>query len=98
MTTILMTGVTGYIGSTVLTRFAQRNDFDTFDIRCIVRSAAKAEKLNSLYKNVTPIIGSHSDIPLMTQAASEVDVDIAMVSSSYCTCILIVQAQKINPI
>ncbi|KAJ3926616.1 MAG: NAD(P)-binding protein [Lentinula lateritia] len=78
MTKILMTGVTGYIGGTILTRFAQRSDFETFDIRAIVRSSEKAEKLKSLFKNVTPILGSHSDIPLISQAASEVDVVIAM--------------------
>ncbi|KAJ3734206.1 NAD(P)-binding protein [Lentinula guzmanii] len=78
MTKILMTGVTGYIGGTVLTRFAQRPDFEDFDIRCIVRSPEKAEKIKSLFKNVAPIVGSHSDISLMTEASSKVDVVIAM--------------------
>jgi nucleoside-diphosphate-sugar epimerase len=78
MTKILLTGVTGYIGGAVLTRLAKRNDFNSFDIRCIVRSSEKGEKIKALYKNVTPIVGSHSDIPLMTKATSEVDVVIAM--------------------
>ncbi|KAJ3971259.1 NAD(P)-binding protein [Lentinula raphanica] len=78
MTKILMTGVTGYIGGIVLTRFAQRPDFESLDIRCVVRSASKAEKIKSLYKNVTPIVGSHSDISLMSEACSEVDIVIAM--------------------
>ncbi|KIK63182.1 hypothetical protein GYMLUDRAFT_41506 [Collybiopsis luxurians FD-317 M1] len=78
MTKILMTGVTGYIGGAVLTRFAQRPDFNSFDIRAVVRSAEKGEKIKALYKNVTPIVGSHSDISLMSKAAAEVDVVIAM--------------------
>ncbi|KAE9407774.1 NAD(P)-binding protein [Gymnopus androsaceus JB14] len=77
MTKILLTGVTGYIGGTVLTRLVKRDDFDSFDIRCIVRSPEKGEKIKALYKNVKIIVGSHSDIALMTQAASEVDVVIA---------------------
>ncbi|KAF9069216.1 NAD(P)-binding protein [Rhodocollybia butyracea] len=78
MTKILMTGVTGYIGGAVLTRFAQRPDFESFEIHCIVRSPEKAEKIKALFKNVKPIVGSHSDIPLMTEAVSKVDIVIAM--------------------
>ncbi|KAE9407773.1 NAD(P)-binding protein [Gymnopus androsaceus JB14] len=78
MTKILITGVTGYVGGAVLTRLARRDDFDSLDIRCIVRSPDKAAKIEALYKNVKTIVGSHSDIALMTQAASEVDVVIAM--------------------
>ena len=68
-----------------MTRLARRDDFDSFDIRCIVRSPDKAAKIEALYKNVKTIVGSHSDIALMTQAASEVDVVIAMVG---CLCLL----------
>ncbi|KAE9408812.1 NAD(P)-binding protein [Gymnopus androsaceus JB14] len=78
MTKILLTGVTGYIGGAVLTRLAKRDDFDSFDIRCIVCSPEKAEKIKVLFKNVRPIVGSRSDSALMTEAASEVDVVIAM--------------------
>ncbi|KAE9407776.1 NAD(P)-binding protein [Gymnopus androsaceus JB14] len=78
MTKILITGVTGYVGGAVLMRLAKRDDFDSFDIRCIVRSPDKAAKIETLYKNVKTIVGSHSDIALMTQAASEVDMVLAM--------------------
>ncbi|KAF9069206.1 NAD-P-binding protein [Rhodocollybia butyracea] len=78
MTKILLTGVTGYVGGSVLTRFAERPDFDSLDIRCIVRSPEKAERINAIFPNVTSIVGSHSDIPLMAKAASEVDIVIAM--------------------
>jgi len=37
----------------------------------------KGKKIKALYKNVKTIVGSHSDIALMTQAVSEVDVVIA---------------------
>ncbi|KAF9069207.1 hypothetical protein BDP27DRAFT_1325799, partial [Rhodocollybia butyracea] len=78
MTKILLTGVTGYVGGSVLTRFAERPDYDSLDIRCIVRSPEKAERINAIFPNVAPIVGSHSDIPLMAKAASEVDIVIAM--------------------
>jgi len=77
MTKILLTGVTGYIGGAILTRLAKREDFDSFDIRCIIRSSDKADKIQKLFKNITSIVGSHSDIPLISKAASEVDVVIA---------------------
>ncbi|KAF5368032.1 hypothetical protein D9758_004335 [Tetrapyrgos nigripes] len=76
MTKILLTGITGYIGGSVFCRLMKRPDFSSFDIRAIVRSPEKAEKLKSKF-NVTPIIGSHSDIPFMTKACSEVDIVIA---------------------
>jgi hypothetical protein len=60
-----------------MTRFAQRPDFNSFDIRCIVRSAEKGKEIEALFKNVTVIVGSHSDISLMSKAAAEVDVVIA---------------------
>ncbi|KAF5350242.1 hypothetical protein D9758_007831 [Tetrapyrgos nigripes] len=78
-TKILMTGITGYIGGSVFCRLMKRPDFSSFDIRAIVRSPEKAEKLKAF--GVTPIVGSHSDIALMTKACSEVDVVIATADS-----------------
>ncbi|THU82952.1 NAD-binding protein, partial [Dendrothele bispora CBS 962.96] len=65
----------GYIGGSIFCRLMQRPDFSSFDFRAIVRSAEKGEKLKAF--GVTPIIGSHSDIPLMSKAVSEVDMVIA---------------------
>ncbi|KAK1224082.1 hypothetical protein PQX77_008412 [Marasmius sp. AFHP31] len=73
---VLATGVTGYIGGAVVNRFLARPDASSFDIRAIVRSPEKAEKLKSF--GITPIIGSHNDENVMVKAVSEVDVVIAM--------------------
>ncbi|KAG7089749.1 hypothetical protein E1B28_011403 [Marasmius oreades] len=73
---VLVTGITGYIGGAVVSKFLARPDASSFDIRAIVRSADKGEKLKAF--GVTPIIGSHNDEQVMVKAASEVDVVIAM--------------------
>ncbi|KAF9266638.1 NAD(P)-binding protein [Marasmius fiardii PR-910] len=73
---VLVTGVTGYIGGAVVNRLLARSDASSFDIRAIVRSADKGEKLKAF--GITPIIGSHNDEGVMVKAASEVDVVIAM--------------------
>ncbi|KAK7438225.1 hypothetical protein VKT23_018156 [Stygiomarasmius scandens] len=75
-TKILMTGITGYIGGSVFCRLLQRPDFSTFDIRAIVRSSEKAEKLKKY--GVTSIIGSHTDFELMKNATSDADIVITM--------------------
>ncbi|KAK7453288.1 hypothetical protein VKT23_011963 [Stygiomarasmius scandens] len=74
-TKILVTGATGYIGGSILTRLLQRSDFSEFDIRVLVRSSEKGKKLEGLgFKSV---IGSHTDESIMVKAVSEVDVVIA---------------------
>lgn len=69
---ILFTGATGYIGGAILDKFLARPDASSFDIRAVVRSPQKGEKLKAL--GITPLIGSHDDEQLMVKAASEVDV------------------------
>ncbi|KAF9078699.1 NAD-binding protein [Rhodocollybia butyracea] len=76
-TSILLTGATGYIGGSILTRFLQRPDASSLDIRLLVRSAEKAKKIQDLDLGVTVIIGSHSDSELMEELASQVDVVLA---------------------
>ncbi|KAL0564750.1 hypothetical protein V5O48_017288, partial [Marasmius crinis-equi] len=73
---VLVTGITGYIGGAVVNRFLARPDASSFDIRAIVRSPEKAEKLKAF--GITPIVGSHNDENVMLKAASEVDVIITM--------------------
>ncbi|KAG7089748.1 hypothetical protein E1B28_011402 [Marasmius oreades] len=73
---VLVTGVTGYIGGAVVDRFLARPDASSFDIRAIVRSAEKGEKLKAF--GITPIVGSHNDEKVTVKAASEVDVVITM--------------------
>ncbi|KAF9266652.1 hypothetical protein L218DRAFT_978614 [Marasmius fiardii PR-910] len=69
---VFFTGATG----AVVDRFLARPDVSSFDIRAIVRSAEKGEKLKIF--GITPIIGSHNDENVMVKAASEVDVVITM--------------------
>ncbi|KAF9474242.1 NAD(P)-binding protein [Pholiota conissans] len=75
-TNILFTGVTGYIGGSVLARFLQRPDAASFKFTALVRSPEKATKLASL--GVNPVVGSHSDAALMESLAADSDVVIAM--------------------
>ncbi|KAK7044260.1 hypothetical protein VNI00_007982 [Paramarasmius palmivorus] len=65
-----------YIGGAIVSRFLARPDASSFDIRAIVRSREKGEKLKEF--GITPIIGSHNDENVMVKAASEVDVAITM--------------------
>ncbi|KAK7448079.1 hypothetical protein VKT23_013835 [Stygiomarasmius scandens] len=74
-TKVLITGITGYIGGSIFCRLMKRPDFSSFDFRAIVRSAEKGERLKAF--GVAPIVGSHSDIQLMSKAVSEVDIVIA---------------------
>ncbi|KAG5652022.1 hypothetical protein H0H81_006575 [Sphagnurus paluster] len=71
-TNIFITGVTGYIGGTILLRFLNRPDFDSLHITSLVRSAEKAEKLNNL--GITVSVGSLEDFALLEKLASEADV------------------------
>ncbi|KAL0064834.1 hypothetical protein AAF712_008231 [Marasmius tenuissimus] len=78
-TKILVTGATGYIGGAVVDKFLARPDAPSLDIRAVVRSPEKGEKLKAF--GITPIIGSHDDEDLMVKAASQVDVVLAMADS-----------------
>jgi uncharacterized protein YbjT (DUF2867 family) len=70
----------GYIGGSVLSHLLQRPDRDSFEFRAVIRSAEKAEKIKAF--GVTPIVGSASDRQLMSKAASEADIVIALVRIS----------------
>ncbi|THU82132.1 NAD-binding protein [Dendrothele bispora CBS 962.96] len=80
-TKILITGATGYIGGSILTRLLQRSDLSQFDIRVLIRSAEKARKLEDLGLGLKPVMGSHTDESVMVKATSEVDVVIASANS-----------------
>ncbi|KAF4613992.1 hypothetical protein D9613_007778 [Agrocybe pediades] len=75
-TTILMTGVTGYIGGTVLSHFLKHPDFSSFHVKTLVRSKEKAAKLASL--GVEPVVGSLSDEKFVEDTAAQADVVFAM--------------------
>jgi len=74
-TNIFLTGATGYIGGSVLLRFLKHPDASSFNITVLVRSPEKAEKLKAF--GVNPVVGSHSDIPLVEELAAQADVVIA---------------------
>ena len=73
----------GYIGGAVLSRLIQHPDAKSFEISVLVRTADKAEKLETL--GVRPVIGSYSDLKVLTEEAAKADFVIAVVGiSSLC--------------
>ncbi|KAL0069451.1 hypothetical protein AAF712_003477 [Marasmius tenuissimus] len=77
-TVVLLTGATGYIGGTVLSRLLALPDASSkFDFRAIVRNSDKAQKLKDLF-GVNAILGSHLDVELMVRETSQADVVLAM--------------------
>jgi uncharacterized protein YbjT (DUF2867 family) len=61
----------------VLLRFLKHPDASSFNITVLVRSAEKAEKLKAF--GVNPVLGSHSETPLMEELTAQADVVIAVV-------------------
>ncbi|KAJ7255830.1 NAD(P)-binding protein [Mycena haematopus] len=76
-TNFFLTGATGYIGGSVLTRFLAHSRADTFHFTVLVRDPKKAEKFKELGVNVKAVVGSHSDAALVERLASEADVVVA---------------------
>ncbi|KAK1225593.1 hypothetical protein PQX77_011451 [Marasmius sp. AFHP31] len=80
-TVVLLTGVTGYIGGSVLTRLLDLPGARSkFNFRAIVRSSDKAKKLEDLF-DVQAILGSHSDRELVERESSQADIVLAMADS-----------------
>ncbi|KAF8994636.1 hypothetical protein BDQ17DRAFT_1311401 [Cyathus striatus] len=75
---IFATGITGYIGGSVVAQLLEHPNAESFNITALTRSPEKAEKLKEF---VTPIIGSLSDASLLEKLASEADVVLAMADS-----------------
>lgn len=69
----------GYIGGCVLARLLKHANAASFEITALVRSAEKAEKLQTL--GVKSILGSYADknLDFLTKATSEADVIFAIV-------------------
>ena len=70
-------GTWGYIGGSVLLRFLKHPDASSINITVLVRSPEKAEKLKAF--GVNPVVGSHSDTPLVEELTAQADVVIAAV-------------------
>ncbi|KAJ7101336.1 NAD-binding protein [Mycena belliarum] len=71
-TKFLITGATGYIGGTVLTRFLEHPNAEAFHFTALVRDPKKAAIFEEL--GVHTVVGSHKDAALVEQLASEADV------------------------
>ncbi|PFH53090.1 hypothetical protein AMATHDRAFT_1517 [Amanita thiersii Skay4041] len=81
MVKILLTGATGYIGSSALSALVDHPERSTFEITTLVRDAQKGEKLKQFDINV--VIGSHLDGPLFEKLCSETDVLVACADSDH---------------
>jgi len=79
--TIFVTGVTGYIGGSVLSRLLNLPEVSSYEITTLVRSQEKAEKLKVL--GVSATVGSYDDISLVENLASEADIVIAMADADH---------------
>ncbi|EPQ52468.1 NAD P-binding protein [Gloeophyllum trabeum ATCC 11539] len=75
-TNIFLTGSTGYIGGTVLQRLLAHPERESFNISVLVRNAEKAKLLENF--GVTTVVGSHSDLEKLEQAAASADVVFAI--------------------
>jgi uncharacterized protein YbjT (DUF2867 family) len=68
---------TGYIGGSVLSRLLAHPEAKSFEFTALVRGAEKAAKLNTV--GVTTVLGSYSDLDLLTKSAKDADIFIAVV-------------------
>ncbi|EJF55689.1 NAD(P)-binding protein [Dichomitus squalens LYAD-421 SS1] len=66
---IFVTGVTGYIGGTLLVRLLNHPDADTFDITALVRNPEKAHLLESKF-GVKTLIASHAEHDRIEEAVA----------------------------
>ncbi|KII89888.1 hypothetical protein PLICRDRAFT_40070 [Plicaturopsis crispa FD-325 SS-3] len=78
---IFLTGATGYIGGTVLTRLLQHPKAAQFRIRALIRNKDKAALIASKYPSVTPIIGANQDLQLLEDAAASADIIVSAADS-----------------
>lgn len=69
-TKIFITGVTGYLGGSVLAALLKRGD--QFQVSALVRSSESVPKLQQL--GVSPVLGSLSDSEILFKASAESDV------------------------
>lgn len=68
---VLLTGVTGFVGGTILSCLSKA--YPTVRVKALIRQEIIAKELQSIYPNLTPIIGELSSLSLLTSAAAEAD-------------------------
>ncbi|KAF9562653.1 NAD(P)-binding protein [Agrocybe pediades] len=94
--TIFVTGVTGFIGGTVVNRLLTHPNAASFKITVLVRTSEKAEKFKPL--GVDTIIGSYTDkdLKFLTDAAANSDVVIAADADNLAAATAILEGLKIR--
>jgi len=78
-TTVFLTGVTGYIGGSVLLRFLEHPEAAKFKLTALVRSQEKVDKLIAL--GVNAVTGSLRDLPLLENLVAEADIVVSIADS-----------------
>jgi nucleoside-diphosphate-sugar epimerase len=68
---VLVTGVTGFVGGTILSCLSRAHP--NVRIKALIRQEADGKELQSVYSNLTPVIGELSSPSLLTSTAAEAD-------------------------
>jgi nucleoside-diphosphate-sugar epimerase len=68
---VFLTGVTGFVGGTILSSLLKAHP--SVRVKALVREERDAKELQSVYPNLTPIIGELSSLSLLTSTAAEAD-------------------------
>jgi nucleoside-diphosphate-sugar epimerase len=68
---IFLTGVTGFVGGTILSCLSKAHP--SFRVKALIREEKDAKELQSVYPNLTPIVGELSSLSLLTSTAAEAD-------------------------
>lgn len=68
---IFLTGATGFVGGTVLASLYKAHPH--IRVKSLIRKEADAKELQSIYPNLTPIIGDLSSLSVLTSTAAEAD-------------------------
>jgi nucleoside-diphosphate-sugar epimerase len=69
--TVFMTGITGFVGGTILSCLYKK--YPNIHVHALVRKESDAKQLQSSYSNFTPIFGTLSSLSLLESAAAKVD-------------------------
>ena len=68
---VLVTGVTGFVGGTILASLHKAHP--EIRVKALIRKEEDANTLQSVHPSLTPIIGTLSDLSLLRSTAAEVD-------------------------
>lgn len=68
---VFLTGVTGFVGGTILSCLLKTHP--GVRVKALIREERVAKELQSVYSNLTPIIGDLSSLSLLTSTAAEAD-------------------------